>query len=147
MFHLLCGQSQDSIHKPLLFQDSRSGSNRGPSAYQPSALLRGHTNSQCGRANAYLNIQNFLCFSKAEQSLTEMFIVCSGWTKTENKKHAGANAVVRTQSAGSLKSEWETARHILTTSLPLYTPSVCLVHSLYASRQTAILLCDLHGQN
>ena len=38
-------KSQDSVHKPpfLKRKESRSGSNRGPSAYQPSALPLGHT--------------------------------------------------------------------------------------------------------
>ena len=42
-------KSQDSVHKPqfLKRKDSRSGSNQGPSAYQPSALPLGHTGSLC----------------------------------------------------------------------------------------------------
>ena len=39
---IVWAKSQDSVHKP---QESRSGSNQGPSAYQPSALLLGHTGS------------------------------------------------------------------------------------------------------
>ena len=42
-------KSQDSVHKPPFFlkrKESRSGSNRGPSAYQPSALPLGHTGSR-----------------------------------------------------------------------------------------------------
>ena len=41
-------KSQDSVHKPqfLKRKESRSGSNRGPSAYQPSALPLGHTGSR-----------------------------------------------------------------------------------------------------
>ena len=37
---IVWAKSQDSVHKPqfLKTKDSRSGSNRGPSAYQPSAL-------------------------------------------------------------------------------------------------------------
>ena len=40
-------KSQDSVHNPqfLKRKESRSGSNRGPSAYQPSALPLGHTGS------------------------------------------------------------------------------------------------------
>ena len=40
-------KSQDSVHKPQFFKkkESRSGSNRGPSAYQPSILPLGHTGS------------------------------------------------------------------------------------------------------
>ena len=42
--------SQDSVHKPQFFEEkrkeSRSGSNQGLSAYQPSALPLGHTGSQ-----------------------------------------------------------------------------------------------------
>ena len=39
---------QDSVHKPqfLKRKESQSGSNQGPSAYQPSALPLGHTSSQ-----------------------------------------------------------------------------------------------------
>ena len=45
-------KSQDSVHKPLFLKrkDSRSGSNRSPSAYQPSALPPGHTGSQSPRS-------------------------------------------------------------------------------------------------
>ena len=41
-------KSQDSVHKPqfLKRKESRSGSNQGPSAYQPSALPLGHTGSR-----------------------------------------------------------------------------------------------------
>ena len=41
-------ESQDSVRKPqfLKRKESRSGSNRGPSAYQPSALPLGHTGSR-----------------------------------------------------------------------------------------------------
>ena len=40
-------KSQDSVHKSQLLKrkESRSGSNRGPSAYQPSALPLSHTGS------------------------------------------------------------------------------------------------------
>ena len=40
-------KSQDSVYNPqfLKRKESRSGSNRGPSAYQPSALPLGHTGS------------------------------------------------------------------------------------------------------
>ena len=41
-------KSQESVHKPqfLKRKESRSGSNRGPSAYQPSASPQGHTGSR-----------------------------------------------------------------------------------------------------
>ena len=41
-------RSQDSVHRPefLKRKESRSGSNQGPSAHQPSALPLGHTGSQ-----------------------------------------------------------------------------------------------------
>ena len=42
-------KSQDSVHKPQFLKkrkECRSGSNRGPSAYQPRALPLGHTGSQ-----------------------------------------------------------------------------------------------------
>ena len=41
-------KSQDSVHEShfLKRKESRSGSNRGPSAYQSSALPLGHTGSQ-----------------------------------------------------------------------------------------------------
>ena len=42
-------KSQDGVHKPQILKnrkkESRSGSNRGPSAHQPSALPLGHTGS------------------------------------------------------------------------------------------------------
>ena len=42
---IVWAMSQDSLHKlqVLKRKNSRSGSNRGPSAYQPSALPLGHT--------------------------------------------------------------------------------------------------------
>ena len=42
-------KSKDSVHKPqfLKRKESRSGSNQGPSAYQPSALTLGHTGAPC----------------------------------------------------------------------------------------------------
>ena len=45
-------KSQDSVHKPqfLKRKESRSGSNRGPSASQPSALPLGHTGSHGGES-------------------------------------------------------------------------------------------------
>ena len=45
---IVWAKSQDSVHKPpfLKRKESRSGSNRGPSAYQPSALPLGHTGSR-----------------------------------------------------------------------------------------------------
>ena len=48
MFHSLCGQSHETVSIPqfLKTKESRSGSNRGPSAYQPSALPLGHTASR-----------------------------------------------------------------------------------------------------
>ena len=44
---IVWAKSKDSVHKPpfLKRKESRSGSNRGPSAYQPSALPLGHTGS------------------------------------------------------------------------------------------------------
>ena len=47
-------KSQDRVHKPqfLKRKESRSGSNRGASAYQPSALPLGHTGSHSGDAKA-----------------------------------------------------------------------------------------------
>ena len=45
---IMWAKSQDSVHKPQFVKrkESRSGSNRGPSAYQPSALPLDHTGSQ-----------------------------------------------------------------------------------------------------
>ena len=42
---IVWAESQDSVHKPhfLKRKESQSGSNRGPSAYQPSALPLGYT--------------------------------------------------------------------------------------------------------
>ena len=50
-------KSQDSVHKPpfLKREESRSGSNRGPAAYQPSALPLGHTGSQRGGGGELLS--------------------------------------------------------------------------------------------
>ena len=50
---IVWAKSQDSVHKPqfLKRKESRSGSKRRPSAYQPSALPLGHTESRlysCG---------------------------------------------------------------------------------------------------
>ena len=46
---IVWAKSQDSVHKPQFSEEkrkeSRSGSNQGPSAYQPSALPLGHTGS------------------------------------------------------------------------------------------------------
>ena len=44
---IVLAKSQDSVHKPQFSKrkESRSGSNRGPSVYQPSALPLGHTGS------------------------------------------------------------------------------------------------------
>ena len=44
---IVWAKSQDSVHKPqfLKRKESRSRSNQGPSAYQPSALPLGHTGS------------------------------------------------------------------------------------------------------
>ena len=44
---IVWAKSPDSVHKPpfLKRKESRRGSNRGPSAYQPSALPLGHTGS------------------------------------------------------------------------------------------------------
>ena len=64
-------KSQDSVHKPqfLKRKESRSGSNRGPSAYQPSALPLGHTGSQ-ENADALRGIKSFTCgWERAESSL------------------------------------------------------------------------------
>ena len=51
MFSIVWAKSQDSVHKPqfLKRKESRSGSNRGPSAYQPSALPLSHTGSPVKR--------------------------------------------------------------------------------------------------
>ena len=48
MFHYLCGRSHKTVsinHKFWKRKESRSGSNRGLSAYQPSALPLGHMGS------------------------------------------------------------------------------------------------------
>ena len=44
---IVWAKSQDGVRKPqfLKRRESRSGSNRGPSAYQPTALPLGHTGS------------------------------------------------------------------------------------------------------
>ena len=45
---IVWAKSQDSVHKPQFLKrtESRSGSNQGPFASQPSALRLGHTRSQ-----------------------------------------------------------------------------------------------------
>ena len=47
---IVWAKSHDSVHKPPILKrkESRSGSNRSPSAYQPSALPLGHTGSPPG---------------------------------------------------------------------------------------------------
>ena len=48
MFHWFCGQSHKTrVHKAQILKrkESRSGSNRGPSTYQPCPLPLGHTGS------------------------------------------------------------------------------------------------------
>ena len=58
-------QSQDSVHKPQLFLRERrteAVSNRGPSAYQPNALLLGQTGSQTEE-------KSVTCFSCRDQLL------------------------------------------------------------------------------
>ena len=54
---IVWAKSQNSVHKPqfLKGKESLSGSNRGPSAYQPCALPLGHTASQ-GSLVAYIHI-------------------------------------------------------------------------------------------
>ena len=49
---IVWAKSQDSVDKPqfLKRKESRSGSNQGPSASQPSALPLGHTGSQAAVA-------------------------------------------------------------------------------------------------
>ena len=44
---IVSAKSQDSVHKPhfLKRKESRNGSHRGPSAYQPSASPLGHIGS------------------------------------------------------------------------------------------------------
>ena len=44
---IVWAKSQDSVHKPQFWKrkESQNGSNRGPSAYKPSALPLGHTGS------------------------------------------------------------------------------------------------------
>ena len=63
---IVCAKSQDSVHKPQFSKrkEGRSGSNRSPSASQPSALPLGHTGSPgVGRDVRFLtlSIQHFLC--------------------------------------------------------------------------------------
>ena len=45
---IVWAKSKDSVHNHIFFKrkESRSGSNRGPSAYQPGALPLGHTGSR-----------------------------------------------------------------------------------------------------
>ena len=64
MFHKLCGQSHRtvSINTFLKRKESRSGSNRGPSVYQPSALPLGHTGSH-PLASVYSFIYHSYCHS------------------------------------------------------------------------------------
>ena len=55
---IVWAKSQDSVHKPqfLKTKETRSGSNRVPSAYQPSTLPPGHTGSQIRIATRMLEI-------------------------------------------------------------------------------------------
>ena len=54
---IVWAKSQDNTHKPQFFKrvESRGGSNRGPSAYQPSALPLDHTGSQSGNHGVMAN--------------------------------------------------------------------------------------------
>ena len=57
---IVWAKSQDSVHKPQFVKrkESRSGSNRDPSAYQPSALLLGHTASRHGYGSSSVFMQS-----------------------------------------------------------------------------------------
>ena len=56
-------KSRDGVHKPqfLKRKESRSGSNRGPSAYQPSALPLGHTGSYPVLSSRGIEIDSKAC--------------------------------------------------------------------------------------
>ena len=68
-------KSQDSVHKPqfLKRKESRSGSNRGPSAYQSSALPLGHTGSLtcCEAKSLFYRRRVSSGTPRREQSLTK----------------------------------------------------------------------------
>ena len=70
---IVWAESQDSVHKPqfLKRKESRSGSNRGPSAYQPSALPLGHTGSQSVDTIAHpFNLSSSTSFSQLGDDLS-----------------------------------------------------------------------------
>ena len=60
---LIVWLSHDSVHKPQILKrnESRSGSNRGPSAYQHSVLPLGHNGSQGFRTEKHVSISRQKC--------------------------------------------------------------------------------------
>ena len=93
-------KSQDSVHKPQFFflkrKESRSGSNRGPSAYQPSALPLGHTGSQRGEVGVWVLISyhllatlsppEWLCI-KVGSCASHFNVSLTVWAKSQNNVH------------------------------------------------------------
>ena len=76
---IVWAKSQDSVHKPqfLKRKESRSGSNQGPSAYQPSALPLGHTGSLgplCRLLRFILHPPDVMGLLKPEASQRQMCI-------------------------------------------------------------------------
>ena len=57
---IVLAKSQDSVHKPQFSKrkESRSGSNRGPSVYQPSALPLGDAGYYIPHSEANLSVQH-----------------------------------------------------------------------------------------
>ena len=81
-------KSPDSVHKPqfLKKKESRSGSNRGPSAYQPSALPLGHTGSRRAIAKKAVLIHHlsdvFLTKNKTQNSFGDVLQLVKRRTST-----------------------------------------------------------------
>ena len=67
---------QDSVHKPQILKrnESRSGSNRGPSAHQPSALPLGHTGS---------HLAGWLMTDAILKRRTTFVVACLTWTQKD----------------------------------------------------------------
>ena len=73
---IVWAKSRDGVRKPqfLKRKESRSGSNRGPSAYQPTALPLGHTGSQLSHPLSLAFISTTYSQSVSVHSLTPSFL-------------------------------------------------------------------------
>ena len=74
-------KSQNSVHKPqfLKRKESRSGSNRGPSAYQPSALPLGHNRltsvAACSFTSSYVTSPSVIDLEVRSKSSRKLILI------------------------------------------------------------------------